>query len=201
MVDRNIASIPKWRNIDEAIEQADGDKGHIAQIKTLRKQWIDRICACDGRIKTLRGFLECQLDKLDKGNCVLREMIDHTEKTGVFENQRKNLGPVFSGKFTEKMAETKTKADQDFQDAMVAEIKQNVKEVRILVEQFNTEFDLLKEVMTKSLSEKIHEVREDERQKAEEALKKQALEHQTEAKKAALEKEEALKNQALEHQV
>ena len=81
MVDQYIASIPMWRSTDEALEQADGDKGHIAQIKTLCKAWADRVRDSDGRIKTLRGFLERQLDKIDKGNGVLREMIDQTENS------------------------------------------------------------------------------------------------------------------------
>ena len=113
---------------------------------------------------------------------ILQEMIEHSEKTTEFENKRKNLGSIFFGKFTQKMVETKAKADQDFQDAMVAEIKQNVLEVKVLVDKYNTELDLLKEVMSKSLTEKIHEVREDER------------------KQAALEKEQALKKLACEHQ-
>ena len=46
-----------------------------------------------------------------------------------------------------------------------------------LIDQYNTEYDLLKEVITKSLAVKIDEVREDERKKAEEALKRQDLEY------------------------
>ena len=43
---------------------------------------------------------------------------------------------------------------------MVGEIKKNIKSVRVLVDAYNTEYDLLKEVMTKSLAQKIQEVRE-----------------------------------------
>ena len=53
--------------------------------------------------------------------------------------------------------------------------------MRVLVDQYNAEYDLLKEVITKSLAVKIDEVRVEER------------------KKAALEKEDALKKQAIEH--
>ena len=82
----------------------------------------------------MRGLFEWQWDKTDKVKGISQETVEHCEKTAVIENQRKNLGPVFSGKFAEKMAETKAKADQDFQDAMVAEIKQNVQEVSVLVD-------------------------------------------------------------------
>ena len=54
--------------------------------------------------------------------------------------------------------------------------------------------------MTKSVSEKVKEVREEERKKSEDAIQKLSLEHQEEAKKAALEKEQALKKLSLEHQ-
>ena len=64
----------------------------------------------------------------------------------------------------------------------------NVKAVIAIIDEFNAEYNLLKEVMTKSISEKINEVREEERQKAalekEEALKKLALEHQAALKQA-----------------
>jgi flagellar capping protein FliD len=65
---------------------------------------------------------------------------------------------------------------------MVAEIKKNVGEITVLVEKYNTEFALLKEVLSKSLTEKIKEVRDEER------------------KKAALEKEEEIKKIDLEYQ-
>jgi flagellar capping protein FliD len=65
---------------------------------------------------------------------------------------------------------------------MVAEIKKNVEEITVLVEKYNTEFALLKEVLSKSLTEKIKEVRDEER------------------KKAALEKEEEIKKIDLEYQ-
>ena len=67
---------------------------------------------------------------------------------------------------------------------MVREIERNVKSVRVLVDQYNAEYNLLKEVITKSLAVKMDEVREDERQKANEELKKQALEHQKKEEEA-----------------
>ena len=91
------------------------------------------------------------------------------------------------------MAESVAANDQKFEAAMVGQIKRNVESVKVLIDQYNAEYDLLKEVITKSLAVKIDEVREDERKKAEEALKKQALENQRK-------EEEALKRQALEHQ-
>ena len=86
------------------------------------------------------------------------------------------------------MVEIKDKADQEFQDAMVAEIKKNVEEITVLVEKYNTEFALLKEVLSKSLTEKIKEVRDEERKKAalekEEEIKKIDLEYQAAFKQA-----------------
>ena len=81
---------------------------------------------CDGRIKALRSFFECQEDKTDKTIVILQEMIEHSEKTAVFENKRNNLSPVFCATYTQKMAEAKAKATQEFEDSIVAEIKQNV---------------------------------------------------------------------------
>ena len=49
---------------------------------------------------------------------------------------------------------------------MVGDLKKNVEAVRLLINEFNEEYDLLKEVLTKSISEKIREVREEERMKA-----------------------------------
>ena len=53
---------------------------------------------------------------------------------------------------------------------MVAEIEKTVKSVKVILDRYNAEFDLLKEVMAKSVSEKINEVREEESKKAEDAL-------------------------------
>jgi translation initiation factor 2 gamma subunit (eIF-2gamma) len=57
-------------------------------------------------------------------------------------------------------------SEQKFIDSMVGDIKKNVEAVRLLINEFNEEYDLLKEVLTKSISEKIREVREEERMKA-----------------------------------
>ena len=103
----------------------------------------------------------------------------------MIENQRKDLIQVFSGKFIEKMAETIASADREFKDAMAAEIQQNVKEVKVIVEKYNTEFDLLMEVLSKSLTEKINEIRKEEQQKAQDAINKQDLKHQEALKKAS----------------
>ena len=102
-------------------------------------------------------------------------MIERSKKIAQIENQRNNLSQVSSRKYAEKMGEAKAKADQEFFDAMVGEIKKNVEEVTVFVNKYNTEFALLKEVLSKSLTEKIQEVRDEER------------------KKAALEKEEEIK--------
>jgi hypothetical protein len=96
------------------------------------------------------------------------------------------MSPVSSGAYTQKMVEIKDKADQEFQDAMVAEIKKNVEEITVLVEKYNTEFALLKEVLSKSLTEKIKEVRDEERKKA-------ALEKEEEIKKIDLDYQAAMK--------
>ena len=80
---------------------------------------------------------------------------------------------------------------------MVAEIKKNVGEITVLVEKYNTEFALLKEVLSKSLTEKIKEVRDEERKKAalekEEEIKKIDLKYQA-AFKQAEERREATIN-------
>jgi hypothetical protein len=115
------------------LRTADGDKEQIGQIKAFDKKWFDLMQNCDARIKTLRGVYEWLMEKTDKMKGISLEMVEKSEKTAVIENQRKNLSPVFSGKFIEKMTETKAKADQDLQDAMVAEIKQNVQEATVLV--------------------------------------------------------------------
>ena len=67
---------------------------------------------------------------------------------------------------------------------MLGQIKMNFTSVKILIDQYNAEYNLLKEVITKSLAVKMDEVREDERQKANEELKKQALEHQKKEEEA-----------------
>lgn len=76
------------------------------------------------------------------------------------------MTPVSLVSYTQKMVETKAKADQEFHNAMVVEIKKNVEEVRVFVDKYNAEFALLKEVLSKSLTEKIKEVREEEKKKA-----------------------------------
>ena len=53
---------------------------------------------------------------------------------------------------------------------MVGEIKMNVKAVIAIIDAYNVEYNLLKEVMTKSVYEKIKEVREEESKKTAEAL-------------------------------
>ena len=86
------------------------------------------------------------------------------------------MDPVFSKKFTAQTAESVAANDRKWKEAMFGEIKKNAEAVREMINQYNAEFDLLKEVITKSLAVKIKEVREEERKKAEEALEKQALE-------------------------
>ena len=88
------------------------------------------------------------------------------------------MDPIFSDKFTQRLAESVAGNEQKFQASMVAEIEKTVKSVKVLINKYNQEFDLLKEVMTKSVAEKINEVREEERKKAQDALIKQAMDHQ-----------------------
>ena len=57
---------------------------------------------------------------------------------------------------------------------MFREIEKNAKSVRVTIDQYNAEWDQLKKSMTTSVADVINE-----------ALKKQALEHQAEAQKAA----------------
>ena len=56
------------------------------------------------------------------------------------------------------------------------------------------------EVMSKSLAEKINEVRDEERKKAEETTKKQALEHQAALNKAMQDKDLAFKQVEEKHE-
>ena len=57
---------------------------------------------------------------------------------------------------------------------MFREIENNANSVGVMIDQYNAEWDQLKKAMTTSVADVINE-----------ALKKQALEHQAEAKKAA----------------
>ena len=83
---------------------------------------------------------------------------------------------------------------------MVAEIEKHAKSVKVQIIEYNGELQLIREVMTKTVAEKVKEVREEERNKAQNQLKKLDLEHQAALKKAALEKEEAIKKLFLENQ-
>ncbi len=100
-----------------------GGKGHITQIKAFYQSWSDTIEACDARIKTLRGDFEWLSEKNGKIKVILLEMIERNKKTAKLENKRNNLSPISSGKYTEKFVETITKADQDFVEAIVSEMK------------------------------------------------------------------------------
>jgi hypothetical protein len=51
-------------------------------------------------------------------------------------------------------------------EAMVAEIQKHVKSVKVMIDTFNNEFKLIEEVMTKSVAQKINEVRAEEQNKA-----------------------------------
>ena len=68
---------------------------------------------------------------------------------------------------------------------MVGEIKMNVKAVIAIIDAHNAAYNLLKEVLSKSISEKINEVRKEEQKKAEEAINQLALEHQAAINRAA----------------
>ena len=122
---------------------------------------------------------------VDKMFNISSEMTEDSKKTETEESKRRHLDPVFSEKFTETMAESVAASDQKFQDAMVREIEKNIKAVRVLVDAYTAEYDLLKEVITKSVAQKIHEVREEEKKKAEEAINQLALEHQAALNRAA----------------
>ena len=81
---------------------------------------------------------------------------------------------------------------------MIGEIEKIVKSVRVLIDKYNVEFDLIKEVMTKSVPEKIREVREEERKQAEDAIKNLALEHQAASEQAEERYEAAIKPKKLQ---
>jgi hypothetical protein len=81
------------------------------------------------------------------------------------------LDPIFSEKYAEKLIESLATSEHKFIDSIFGDIKKNVEAVRLLINEFNEEYDLLKEVLSKSISEKIKEVREEERMKA--ALEKE----------------------------
>ena len=58
---------------------------------------------------------------------------------------------------------------------MVVEIKKHTKSARDLINKYNNEFEKIYEVITKSFDERIQEVREEERKKAEDALNQLSL--------------------------
>ena len=78
---------------------------------------------------------------------------------------RRNLEPVFSEKFSESIDESVAAINKKFKDAIITEIEKHSKSVRVLSNAYNTEFALIKELMSKSIVEKIDEVREEERKK------------------------------------
>jgi hypothetical protein len=58
---------------------------------------------------------------------------------------------------------------------MVVEIKKHSKSARDLINKYNNELEKIYEVITKSFDERIQEVREEERKKAEDALNQLSL--------------------------
>jgi hypothetical protein len=58
---------------------------------------------------------------------------------------------------------------------MVVEIKKHTKSARDLINKYNNELEKIYEVITKSFDERIQEVREEERKKAEDALNQLSL--------------------------
>ena len=106
--------LTKWKSIDELLAIANEDKGNVALVNTFLQQWAKTVEECEGRLKTFRGFFEWQYDLSDKMLNISWEMIEHSQKTEAFENRRRNLDPVFSDKFTERMAESVATNDQKF---------------------------------------------------------------------------------------
>ena len=144
---------------------------NIALVDAFDQQWKIKVEDCEGRLETQRGNFEYQHDSLDKLFFTSFEMAERSQQTEAKENIRQNLDPIFLEKSAEKLVESLATSEHKFIDSIVGDIKKNVEAVRLLINEFNEEYDLLKEVLSKSISEKIKEVREEERMKA--ALEKE----------------------------
>ena len=88
--------------------------GNIALVNAFRQEWVVKIEDCDGRIKALRSFFERQYDLTDKLLSISWEMTEQCQMTEAVENRRKNLDPMFSDNFTERMAESVALNEQKF---------------------------------------------------------------------------------------
>ena len=73
---------------------------------------------------------------------------------------------MFLNNLTERLAEIMSTKHMKLIEAMVAEIQKHVKSVKVMIDTFNNEFKLIEEVMTKSVAQKINEVRAEEQNKA-----------------------------------
>ena len=88
--------------------------GNIALIEAFGQEWDLKVEDCTGRIKALRSFFERQYDLTDKLLSISWEMTECSQKTEAVENRRQNLDPVFSEKFTERIAESIAENEQKF---------------------------------------------------------------------------------------
>jgi len=102
------------KSIDELLTLAYEDKGKIALIKTFWQPWSEKVENCGGRIKNLRSLFEWLSDLADKMVYISWEMTARSQEVEAVENKRRNMDPVLSDKFTERMAESVAANDQKF---------------------------------------------------------------------------------------
>ena len=88
--------------------------GNIALIEAFGQEWDLKVEDGTGRIKALRSFFERQYDLTDKLLSISWEMTEQCQMTEAVENRRKNLDPMFSDNFTERMAESVATNEQKF---------------------------------------------------------------------------------------
>ena len=113
-INKLYAEIPEWYSVNDLWEMSKGDMVNIALIDAFLQEWGVKVEDCNGRIKTLRSFFERQFDLTDKLLSISWEITEHSQKTEEVENRRQNLDPVFSDKFTERMAESVAANEQKF---------------------------------------------------------------------------------------
>ena len=102
------------KSIDELWTLAYEDKGKIALIKTFWQPWSEKVENCGGRIKNLRSLFEWLSDLADKMVYTSWEMTARSQEVEAVENKRRNMDPVLSDKFTERMAESVAANEQKF---------------------------------------------------------------------------------------
>ncbi len=79
-------------------------------------------------------------------------MVKRIQEMEVAENRRHNLDPIFPDESAERFVESVAVSEQKFIETMVGDIKKNVNVVKAMIIEYNSEYDMLKEVITKSVT-------------------------------------------------